>query len=175
LRLAQLRRQALEGGTPLMSRLTHEVQSPVQSIWQDKRGQDLVEFAIILPVLLLLLLGIIQFGIIVMQYNSVANAARMGAREGIVNPPGGNSPTAPIPTCADGAPGVLVAACSLTQGMPPGDVEVTWRGDDCQSSTGIGCIQVTVSYDAPLIIGPLFGSNEPVIPLSATSTMEREQ
>ena len=44
------------------------------------KGQELVEYAIILPVLLMLLLGIAEFSVLVLAYDSVANAAREGAR-----------------------------------------------------------------------------------------------
>ena len=49
-------------------------------------GQELVEFALILPLLLLLFLGIIEFGRAILAYNTIANAAREGARYGIVDP-----------------------------------------------------------------------------------------
>ena len=51
-----------------------------------EQGQDLVEFALILPLLLLLLLGIIEFGIAVFHYNTIANVSREIARFGVVHP-----------------------------------------------------------------------------------------
>ncbi|MGC9523163.1 MAG: TadE/TadG family type IV pilus assembly protein [Anaerolineae bacterium] len=50
------------------------------------RGQTLVEFALLLPLLLLLLFGIIDFGIAVFRYNTVANVGREVARRGVVRP-----------------------------------------------------------------------------------------
>jgi len=49
------------------------------------RGQSLVEFALILPILLILLLGIFDFGRAVAAHNSVSNAARSAARVAIVD------------------------------------------------------------------------------------------
>ena len=49
------------------------------------RGQSLVEFALVLPILLILLLGILDFGRAIYAYNSVSNGARSGARVAIVN------------------------------------------------------------------------------------------
>ena len=49
------------------------------------RGQGLVEFALILPLLLLLMMGIVEFGYVFIVYTSVFNAAREGARHGIVH------------------------------------------------------------------------------------------
>ena len=48
-------------------------------------GQGLVEMALILPVLLLIFMGIIDFGRAIYAYNAVSNAAREGARLGIVD------------------------------------------------------------------------------------------
>jgi Flp pilus assembly protein TadG len=50
------------------------------------QGQGLVEFALILPVLLLVMLGIIEFGYAFTVYSSLFNAAREGARYGVVQP-----------------------------------------------------------------------------------------
>jgi Flp pilus assembly protein TadG len=43
-------------------------------------GQALVEFALVLPVLMLLVMGIIDFGFAFNQWNTAQNAAREGAR-----------------------------------------------------------------------------------------------
>src|SRR5690348_2938556 len=48
-------------------------------------GQGLVEFALILPVLVLIFMGIVDFGRAIYAYNAVSNAAREGARTGIVD------------------------------------------------------------------------------------------
>jgi Flp pilus assembly protein TadG len=53
-----------------------------------RRGQGLVEFALILPVLLLIIVGTMEFGRFLFVYVSIANAAREGARFGMANPTG---------------------------------------------------------------------------------------
>lgn len=50
----------------------------------NQSGQSLVEFALILPILLLLIMGIIEFGFIMNSYLTIQNASREGARIGIV-------------------------------------------------------------------------------------------
>lgn len=51
---------------------------------RNEKGQALVEFAIILPILLILVMGIVQFGMVLNAYMTIENAAREGARRGIV-------------------------------------------------------------------------------------------
>jgi Flp pilus assembly protein TadG len=50
-----------------------------------QRGQTLVEFAIVIPIFLLLAVVIFDFGRAVYYYNAIHNAAREGARYGAVN------------------------------------------------------------------------------------------
>jgi Flp pilus assembly protein TadG len=51
----------------------------------DGRGQSLVEFALILPVLILVLLGILDLGRAVYAFNTINNAAREAGRLAIVD------------------------------------------------------------------------------------------
>lgn len=49
-----------------------------------ERGQALVEFALVLPLFLLLLLGIVQFGTVFRDYIALTDATRVGARQAAV-------------------------------------------------------------------------------------------
>jgi Flp pilus assembly protein TadG len=51
----------------------------------NERGQTMVEFAIVLPVLCLLLFGAIQFGILFNNYVTLTDAVRAGARKAAVS------------------------------------------------------------------------------------------
>jgi Flp pilus assembly protein TadG len=46
-----------------------------------EEGQTMVEFALIMPVLLLVIFGIIQFGVLYNDYISLTDATRIGARK----------------------------------------------------------------------------------------------
>ena len=50
-----------------------------------RRGQALVEFALVIPIFLLLLVAIFDLGRAVFAYNTLTNAAREGARMAAVN------------------------------------------------------------------------------------------
>jgi Flp pilus assembly protein TadG len=71
------------------------------------RGQTLVEFAFVLPLIVLLIFGAIELGRAVYVYNTLANSARQGARVAAVNQNTGNGQCDPqnraswsITTCA---------------------------------------------------------------------------
>lgn len=52
---------------------------------RSERGQAMVEFALVLPILLVLVLGIIQFGILFNNYQTLTDAVRVGARQAAVS------------------------------------------------------------------------------------------
>ena len=92
----------------------------------------MAEFVIVLPLLVLVLFGIIQFGIVFNNYVALTDAARAAARKGAVSR---NDPSGPAAACQNegyAAAGDLVRArglnivCSSTNGWQPGsDVQVT--------------------------------------------------
>jgi Flp pilus assembly protein TadG len=49
--------------------------------FRSERGQTMAEFALVLPVLVLLLFGIVQFGITFNHYVTLTDAVRAGARK----------------------------------------------------------------------------------------------
>lgn len=65
-------------------RRARDVPAAVRARPAPARGQSLVEFALVLMPLMLILLGIIQFGFIFNAYVTMTNAAREGARLGTI-------------------------------------------------------------------------------------------
>jgi len=63
-----------------------EKKGPRRMSIRGEKGQSLVEFALVLPVLVLLLVGIIEFSRLLSVWLVVSNGAREGARYGIVGP-----------------------------------------------------------------------------------------
>ena len=57
------------------------------SLIRGNRGQSVIEFALVLPLLLLVLFGITEFGRCWMTQNILTSAAREGARLAIVTAP----------------------------------------------------------------------------------------
>lgn len=56
----------------------------MKALMDDKRGTAAIEFAIILPLLVVFIFGIIEFGLVFYDKAMVTNASREAARAGIV-------------------------------------------------------------------------------------------
>jgi len=56
----------------------------VRKVVGDRQGQALVEMALVLPILLLLFMGIFEFGRIMSAYMIISDLARDGVRHGVV-------------------------------------------------------------------------------------------
>jgi TadE-like protein len=110
-----------------------------------RRGQALVEFALVFPLLLLLLISIIVFGLYVFYNEQLANATREAARYAAVHsstaqcptvsrldPPSQLQPTtyARCDTPANGWPLMTAAGRSKVWGMAPNQVSFSacWSG-----------------------------------------------
>ena len=122
-----------------------------------ERGQDLIEFALVLPILALLLFGIMEFGLIIFSYNTIGDAAREGARYGAVHCPSWST------TCnlAD----ITTAAKKLTIGLNQASLTIP------PPVVSGGTVRVVVQYQVPLIT---FIVGSPSITLRAVSTMQTE-
>jgi Flp pilus assembly protein TadG len=97
-----------------------------------EQGQTMAEFALVLPVLAILLFGIIQFGIAFNNYLAVTDAVRAGARQAAVArylPPGERDAAvkAKVYASADGLDSSkLTVTVSASDAWAPGsDVTVT--------------------------------------------------
>jgi Flp pilus assembly protein TadG len=135
------------------------------------RGQALVELALALPVLLLIFMGLFDFGRAVFAYNSLSNAAREGARVAIVDQ-----------TVNGGVPvGATEAANQATGlGLNPADaaqVQVSYLMPDLTgpcATRSLGCIaEVSVHYQFQAIT-PIVGGVIGPINLTATTQLPIE-
>ncbi|MEZ4864542.1 MAG: TadE/TadG family type IV pilus assembly protein [Caldilineaceae bacterium] len=130
-------------------------------LWRED-GQDLVEYALIFPLLILILLGILEFGILFFDYSTIANAAREGARAGILP-----ATTACNLACRDAA--ALTAAQNAAAALhSTPTIAVT--------HPSAGTIQVTVTYNTSLITGPMIAAvgGSGAISLHSVATMRTE-
>ena len=132
-------------------------------------GAELIEFALTLPLLLVVVLGIVDFGFMMQRFEVVFNAAREGARVAIL----------PGYTADDVTDRVdkYVAAAGLG---PPGSATTTVTPVTVTAGARtFDAIQVTVSFThVHQFVGPLMtlvgGAAMGSTPLTANATMRTE-
>ena len=121
------------------------------------RGQSLVEFALIFPIIVLLVVGFVEVGRAVFAYNTIANAARQAVRVAAVNQ------IANVTDCDESRPvedpyephwsirGCAIAAAT-SLGLTTANVSVAYAPPpdttlDCDPTLHVGCIaSVTLTY-----------------------------
>jgi Flp pilus assembly protein TadG len=124
------------------------------------KGQAMTELALVLPVLLLLVMSIIQFGLILKSYITVVNGARLGARIAAVGK-----------TNAQITSKVKEALPTLDKNMLTIDISPS---DEAARTSGTD-VTISVSYQENIIV-PLFNLLIPdPVPVKAQSIMRMEK
>jgi Flp pilus assembly protein TadG len=159
-----------------------------RSLRRTDGGQSLVEFALVLPVILLLAFGFIDVGRLVFDYNTLTNAARQAARVAAVNqldPAGGPTdcldtkpvldPSDPHWTfrgcamAAGRALGVTSTDVTIAYGAPPGTTV------SCSPTVNVGCIASVTLTHTFTPITPIAGSILGSVVMTTTSQMPVER
>jgi len=133
------------------------------------RGQALVEFAVVMPIIVLVVLGLFDLGRAVYSYNTLAQAARAGSRVAIVNQVASNVTSQAVRAAA-------------TLGLTSSNVDVCFKTADssstnCGSSSGncpqstryIGCLAVVTTHVSYAPMTPVIALLMRSISLSSTS------
>ncbi len=134
----------------------------------EEGGQALIEMALILPVLLLVIGAIIDFGFLFLRYEAVTNAAREGARIAVL--PGYQ--TADVQARVAN----YLTAGGLTDPAPPA---VVVYGSETLTGLTVSVVTVNVQYPSEyLFLGTIAslvsGGAYATVTLRASSTMRRE-
>ena len=122
----------------------------LRRIQKASKGQSLVEFAMVLPLLVILIFGIIDFGMGLRSYISLTNATREGARFAAV----GNVAGA-YPVDCDGATNTTVIGrvCVAIDGLDLtalDDVSVTYPDGQAPGNSVVVAAQYTYTFITPL-------------------------
>jgi Flp pilus assembly protein TadG len=125
-----------------------------------EHGQAVVEFAVILPVLLLILFAILQFGVVFNNYIQVTAAAREGARKASVSRALGTSAAETAATAAAKAAAPGLKQSSITVSYPNSPTFA--QGSD---------VSVTVTYPYSISLMGIIAKSGT---LSSTTTMRVE-
>lgn len=113
---------------------------------RDERGAAAVEFALVAPLLLFIVFGIIDFGVVFAQNLAINNAAREGARFGAVR---GND-------CSEITAKVQASSESLALSSVPASAVVIGPGcgadGPCTGSAEGDRVKVTVTHKTQLLV-----------------------
>lgn len=137
-------------------------------LWQ--RGVAAVEFALVLPLLLLILFGIIDFGLMLYDKAMITNAAREGARAGIVLRSPRLSKDQIEDVSENYCKNMLItligsSACSATANVP----------SPVNALTSELRVDVTYTYEGPIVsIVGFFGGSLELGTMKSTAVMKYE-
>jgi Flp pilus assembly protein TadG len=141
----------------------------IRRAWRGNGGAELIELAVALPILLLVIAGIVDFGILFKDYEVITNAAREGARVGVL--------VDYTATDVQNRAKAYLAAAGLTDTAPTPTVTYSTVPISA-GGPSIDVIKVVVQYPHRFIfIGPAaayFGGTSADIMLASSSTMRRE-
>ncbi len=129
----------------------------VKLLRRSGRGQSLVEIALVLPILLIVLFGVLEFGRIFHSYLVVTHAAREGARYGIISKDVG----AIKQKVQDASPGIT---------LDLNNIEVN---PSSNLTTGVP-LTISVEYQVDLFTPVLAGIIPNPVTISSSSTMRVE-
>ncbi len=148
-----------------MAPLTHRF----TRLRRSERGAEFVEFALALPLLLLVVLGIMDFGLLFQQYLVITNAAREGARVAVL-------PSYTAANARQRAQDYITAA--LISGGNTATVSLPTYGSQTIGSNCYGTASITVTYPHDFLflsgIGTYFNRSFGTKNLTATATMRTE-
>jgi Flp pilus assembly protein TadG len=130
----------------------------------NQRGTSTLEFVVVLPTLLIIFLGGLELSRAWLAANIATNAAREGARVGVVTPALGSNPNAPI---FDNTAAIARITDILNASPPPG---LSGCIPDSQVTASVTINFVTV---APLFL-PVLGTPSAPLVLTETTIMRRE-
>ncbi len=148
-------RQQIRGGPPRIGRYGEKKMNPML---KNNKGQNIVEFALVVPLLFLLVLGIAEFGRAWMTRNVLTGAAREAVRVAAVSPPVGGEAAA-ITRATD-----LLSSAGITPKSVLPSEETTADGQTV--------VKITIEYDFQSAAGNFLGFG--TIPLTCSTTMRKE-
>jgi Flp pilus assembly protein TadG len=146
---------------PLVRRLPR-----LRAFRRDQRGTAVVEFALVAPILFLLVFGILDFGRALNYYNQMTQLAGQGARAAIVN----NNPDGTGPASGTSIQSQLVN--NYANGGLQNGLKVCITNPSPPAAGQPVTLQATYKFSFLPLIGAVVGS--PTITLTATQSERQE-
>lgn len=135
-----------------------------RAIGRRRRGTTVTELAFILPVVLVLILGSIDFGQVMYAYGTVSEAARAGGRYAMVH---GSRSASPVgPTANDSTVATIVKNNAPALNQAQLTITSTWSSGTNYPGDPVS---VTASYTCSLSVGRFIGLSS--VTVTGTTTM----
>lgn len=136
----------------------------------NQRGTSTLEFLVVLPTLLLIFLASLELSRAWLTSNIATNAAREGARVGVVTPP----PDPNSPTFNNGPALARISEVLSAANLTAGSVSVTCSATACPPDSQVQAT-VTINFETvvPLFL-PILGTPGSPLVLQETVRMRRE-
>ena len=127
-----------------------------------EKGQAVVEFALILPLFLLLVFAITEFGRVWMIQHVITTASRAGCRRGI------------LPSSDFGEIETIVNDFCAAASLDLARVDTLTNGLEGGFGAGGDTVEVTVTYDFQVLSGSIISALQGSIQLNSTTRMRHE-
>jgi Flp pilus assembly protein TadG len=125
------------------------------------RGQSLAEFAIVFPVLMLIVGGIIQFGILFWGQNTLTQIARDTGRWAATQPGCDTTAVNVLATAKSIAANSSLIGTSSTWTIPT-NVDVSWTGSPCPpvDNSTVAYVTITLHHTVPVFFPWIPGNGD---------------
>ena len=133
-----------------------------KKIRRGKKGSALVEMALVIPIFLLVMVGIVEFSRVLMAQQVITNAAREGARTGSIY----FDKTTAISKAVSISQNYLISS-----GIDPAPATVT---PSVTTTGGIPALQVLIDYNYDSLLTGFIPGSPQTFALHSTVVMRRE-
>ena len=133
---------------------------------REESGSQLIEFMLVFPIMMLLIAGIMDFGMLLRTYEAVTNAAREGARVAVLEGYGQDDIEVRIDQYLD------AAGLTGVRDVDVVNVPVTTPAGTFTARSVT--LDYTFEFTALAGVGTLFGGSFGTVPLTAVAVMRTE-
>ncbi len=136
----------------------------ISRIWGSVRAAAAVEFAMIMPILTALIIGLVNYGLVMIEKMELTSAARAGAQYALFD----NTDTDAIKQAVVDSTNLTIATTDVTTSCVCGDGTSTTCGVTCTGASADQSITISVSESYTLLLVPTS------LTLTGTATVRTE-
>ena len=139
---------------------------------RSERGAEIIELALVAPIFMLLIAALFDFGFLFRNWELVTNAAREGARLGVLPAYACDGSTADVQQRVDAYMAAAGISNTSSYSVDMGVSSVTTDAGTFSSCTVV--VEMTQPLPSLSIFGKIFGGNFGDVPVKAAAVMRTE-